>query len=385
MTIPNSVSDIGFAAFSNCMKLKSITLSNNLKNIEPYTFSGCESLTDITIPNSVTEIGSQAFRYCSNLNFIKLPDNITSIGKEAFQQCYALTSINIPCNVKTIEERTFYNCENLASATISDGVKSIGDRAFYGCKALTCIEIPNSVTNLEERAFAFCENLEHLTMSDNIQRLGKEVFGGTKWLKVQQDEIIYINDYICYSCNDYYKPHKDGTVSLKPSTKIIAGGAFYLCENLKEITIPNNVNYIGNEALAGCYNLHTITVRNSQPASILLGSDIFSPETYSNTMLNVPLGASDAYKEATVWKEFSNIIEKDDETGMESYYYDSHKISIKRQGNCIEILDSPHDAIIEVHTINGTVIYKGKDRIISIPEANTYIVNVAEKSFKVSL
>ena len=67
ITIPNSVTSIGYYAFRNCSGLQSITIPNSVTIILDYAFSGCSSLTSITIPNSVTRIGSCAFDLCENI------------------------------------------------------------------------------------------------------------------------------------------------------------------------------------------------------------------------------------------------------------------------------------------------------------------------------
>jgi hypothetical protein len=47
VTIPNSVTSIGWSAFSNCSNLTSVTIPINVKNIEYLAFSNCSSLTDV--------------------------------------------------------------------------------------------------------------------------------------------------------------------------------------------------------------------------------------------------------------------------------------------------------------------------------------------------
>ncbi|MEI3396274.1 MAG: leucine-rich repeat protein [Clostridia bacterium] len=41
MEIPNSVTYMGEEAFSGCNNLTSVKLSDNLKEIKDYSFSGC--------------------------------------------------------------------------------------------------------------------------------------------------------------------------------------------------------------------------------------------------------------------------------------------------------------------------------------------------------
>lgn len=60
------------------------------------SFYGCYYLTFVTIPNSVTSIGFAAFSECSSLTSVTIPDGVTSIGNNAFYGCRGLTSIT--CN-----------------------------------------------------------------------------------------------------------------------------------------------------------------------------------------------------------------------------------------------------------------------------------------------
>ena len=90
MTIPNSVTTIGYDAFS-----------------------GCIGLTSVTIPNSVTTIGGSAFRDCTGLTSVTIPNSVTSIGESAFYGCTALTSVTIPKSVTTIGYDTFRGCTGL--------------------------------------------------------------------------------------------------------------------------------------------------------------------------------------------------------------------------------------------------------------------------------
>ena len=54
-------------------------------------FCDCSSLQNITIPDSVTKIGYGAFS-----------NSVKYIGRSAFERCSLLTNINTPKNVKNI-------------------------------------------------------------------------------------------------------------------------------------------------------------------------------------------------------------------------------------------------------------------------------------------
>ena len=112
-------------------------INNNTKIICDGAFANCESLTSITMPNSVTSIGYNAFRGCTSLTNIIIPDSVTSIGYGAFRDCTSLTSITIPDSVTEINSWAFDGCTSLTSITIPDSVTKIGSYAFRDCSNLT--------------------------------------------------------------------------------------------------------------------------------------------------------------------------------------------------------------------------------------------------------
>lgn len=74
-------------------------------------FRGCSSLKQITIPNSVTSIGYEAFYRCS-LEEITIPNSVISIDEKAFSLS-GLEKIVIPNSVVSIEENAFSDCNDV--------------------------------------------------------------------------------------------------------------------------------------------------------------------------------------------------------------------------------------------------------------------------------
>ena len=136
ITFNANVTKIGYRAFYECKKLKTIIIPDSVTSIGEYAFYGCTSLTSVTIPNSVTEIGERAFYCCSSLTSITIPDSVTEIGGRAFYGCTSLTSVTIPDRVTEIGDLTFYGCTSLTSVTIPDHITKIGKQAFYNCTSL---------------------------------------------------------------------------------------------------------------------------------------------------------------------------------------------------------------------------------------------------------
>jgi hypothetical protein len=147
--IPNSVTSIGYYAFSICSSLTAITIPEGVSSIEYGTFQGCSSLASITIPNSVIFIGNEVFLGCSSLTAITVGDanpNYASVGGVLFNKS----------NTQIIQ----YPAGKAGSSyDIPEGVTSIGDHAFVNCSSLTAITIPNSVNSIGSIAFNSCDNL----------------------------------------------------------------------------------------------------------------------------------------------------------------------------------------------------------------------------------
>ncbi len=176
LVIPNSVTSIGYYAFSGCSGLISVTIPNSVTNIGTSAFYGCSALTSITIPNSVTSIGVFAFFDCSRLTSVTIGNSVTSIGDYAFSGCSGLTSVTIPNSVTSIGEYAFCGCSGLTSVTIPNSVTSIGRSAFSGCSGLTSVTIPNSVTSIGYTAFMGCTNLQMITLGPSLTEVGDYAF-----------------------------------------------------------------------------------------------------------------------------------------------------------------------------------------------------------------
>ena len=67
-----------------------------VKSIDNQAFENCSNLISVTIPNSVTFIGYRSFKGCSNLTFVNIPNSVTTISIDAFKGCSSLASITTP-------------------------------------------------------------------------------------------------------------------------------------------------------------------------------------------------------------------------------------------------------------------------------------------------
>ncbi len=108
----------------------------------------------------------------------------------------------------------------------------------------------------------------------------------------------------------------------------------------------------------------------------MCGREVFDGVNKTNCELIVPIMSVTAYKQAEVWNEFSNISGL---SGVEDTVADGN--TIRAIGNQIEI--SGDFTSVEVYGINGALIYKGKDNVVTVPSAGIYLVHVADKTRKI--
>ena len=263
-------------------------------------FSGT-SLTSVTIPNSVTTIGWEAFGWCTGLTSVVIPNSVTSI-KGAFKYCTGLTSVTIPNSLTVIGWGTFESCSGLTNVTIPNAVTEIGGSAFESCSGLTSIDIPNSVTAIGSYAFRYCSGLSSVTIPNSVVTIGQEAFEGTAWYSNQPDGLVYAG-LVAYK----YKgsPPSGTSIVIKDGTKSIGYGAFYGCSGLTCVTIPASVTTIGHGAFRYCTGLTRIDAY-PDPAKVSLGSFVFYNVPKDGTLHVLPLYLS-AYQTADQWEDFFNI------------------------------------------------------------------------------
>jgi len=267
VVIPNSVITIGTWAFLRCNKLNNVTLPNNLSSIGKDAFQDCTSLTEIEFPNSMTSTGEGIFNGCSALTSVTIPNSITSIGGNAFKNCSSLENITIPESVTSISGGAFANT-GFTSLPNMNGVTSINEGTFSGCIKLTSITIPNHITAISNSAFSNCTGLTSVTISNNVLNIGLGVFNGcTSLAKITLPFIgtsrtatgdgIYF--YVIFGNNPDQIPISLGEVIITDITSITEN-AFFGCDTITKITIPNKVNTIDFNAFKDCTGLTEITL-----------------------------------------------------------------------------------------------------------------------------
>ena len=279
--IPNSVTRIGYDAFSGCSNL--IKIETDAENPNYFSQNGilysrkntefvhipAKLQGDITIADGIVTIFDNAFSGRSGLTSVIIPDSVTSIGSGAFEGCSGLTSIIVKegnikyhssgnCLIETETQTLILGCQN--SIIPNDGsVTSIGYMAFYDCSGLTSIIIPDSVTSIGYYAFSGCSGLTSVIIPDSVTSIGYYAFRYCSGLTsvIIPDSVTSIGESAFYGCSGLT------SIIIPNSVTSIGNYAFRYCSGLTSVIIPDSVTSIGESAFSGCSGLTSIIIPNS--------------------------------------------------------------------------------------------------------------------------
>lgn len=193
LSIPESVTEIGVAAFLWCDFAINPRLPRNLKRLEYDTFcgssiswltlpeqleylgegslSGCDCLPEIEIPDRVAYIGQYALNSCEGLQKVHLGKSVRHIDRAAFGHCKVLKEIVCPNNLEIISDYAFASCSELDSLTLNEGLLVIGKEAFEKCKKLSLVRIPSTVLSIGTGAFKACDSLVKAFVPESLRCL----------------------------------------------------------------------------------------------------------------------------------------------------------------------------------------------------------------------
>ena len=351
---------IASGAFADC-GLKSITIPETVKSIGADVFRNCEVLKVVNLSAKIDYVSPQAFKHCWNLDNIFVDkDNIKYSSVDGYLLTADKETLVIFPPGKANDKFTL----------LPPSITEIGEYAFYDCSNLENVVIPNKVEKIGKRAFGLCSNLNTITFlcdkiidPANIDQEGNTMSfdDGTN---VAPDMFKHINTYVRshlqegFAALPFYQkfkvvgtsfedngneyiPVSDNTVNLlsvgnrdytfvvptkakgivaidknlneekEYDVRLIGDYAFQnASEDVKEVVIKNNVEYIGGKAFKTKDN--TSTIKNiffieSNPTKRMLSTVRFEldetgndyNEFASTTKIYVKKSACERYKD--VW------------------------------------------------------------------------------------
>ncbi|MBE7091453.1 MAG: leucine-rich repeat domain-containing protein [Clostridiales bacterium] len=265
----------------------------------------------------------------------------------AFSNCDSLTEITLPFVGATLNgtsnthfgyifgASSYYNNgdyvpTSLKKVTITGGT-SIGNYAFYSCDSLTEITLP--------------------FVGATLNGTSKTHFG-------------YIFGAGSYSNNHNYVPTSLKKVTITGGTSI-GNYAFYSCDSLTEIVIPNSVTSIGNYAFEDCDSLTTVTFGdNSQLTSI--GNYAFE-DCDSLTEIVIPSSVTSIGRNAFRYCDsLTEIVIPNSVTSIGSYAFrDCVSLTTVTFGDNSQLTSIGEDAFAECYSLT-TVTFGENSQLTSI-------------------
>lgn len=242
------------------------------------------SMESLKIPEKVMTIGANAFSNCSKLNMLWLPSTLAEIGKNAFANCKAITHICSSVKTPFDIDLSVFSDYSKPILFVPDGTANAykgkgGWEQFQNVVEGYLVDVPT----IDDMTYLRIRNGEGSTVS------GTAIL--TKAATTTPDVII--PDTIKLKTDD---------ISYK--VKTISESAFKNNTKLVNLTIPEYVDSVGQNAFNGCNNIVYIISRIKKPSAI--NDNVFSITTPT---LYVPVGSKAAYQNTAGWKNFTTIYE----------------------------------------------------------------------------
>lgn len=273
--IKYDVTSIGFGAF-NWRAITSITIPPSITYIGSYSFTRCDQLKEVRISDleawckiefdgtnsQPLENGSWLILNNQPIEDLVVPKTITTIPSNSFKSYKHLKTLRFAGEIQSIENLAFAYCSNLVSVTLPQSVSSIGKNSFAGCTSLIKGAYPSTLDNpFPSSCFAFGYD------SDNIDEINGVIYSKdhTKILFVPAlvNDDFNIRESVCEIGASSFFRCNIKEISLPNSVTIISDNAFENCIELQQIVIPSSVLKIGMEAFSGCENLQSIELSPS--------------------------------------------------------------------------------------------------------------------------
>ena len=254
--------------FSESKKLKEVFLPKNIKVIGTEAFSKCRKLTTVHFPDKIDSIAPRAF-YDSGLSGeFNVPIQLRVVGKQAFGRT-KFNKVVIHSDVLAAKDNTVYalygnsvfaDCDELTEVVVKEGCTML-ELGFSHCTSLTTVSLPSTLEQIGYQShsthnyiFSRCDKLEKIILPENLWFIGYKAFSYTALREIYiPDNVQYIWTYAFHDCELLEK------VILPSSLIKINQGGFEGCKSIEKITIPESVTEIGYSAFGGCVSLQSLS------------------------------------------------------------------------------------------------------------------------------
>lgn len=221
-------------------------------SIGDSAFKGETKVKKIVLPNTITAIGTYAFKDMTSLNTLEIPVNVREIGQDFVAGCVNLTSLSVAVNNPYFSSDSvgcIYNKDksillfaapSAQAITLPEGVAQLDINAITRNQVVEEVTIPSTIVTIPEGFFAYCGNLKKVTLNIGVKTIEQKAFD--------------------YCTNLEYVSFPEGLTHIGSSEDAFMDGVFVRCDNLKEVVLPDTMEYICRNAFFFCENLKKVTI-----------------------------------------------------------------------------------------------------------------------------
>ena len=274
-----------------------VVIPVKVKRIDCATFKDFDDAKKILIPETVTYIGNEVFYNCSA--DIVGGEKISYIGNTAFMKSSFVENSKDDFVVIGMGCMVSYTIEN-GGVYIPDGVRQVAGIDFSAVKEDLTLYIGKDVERIADvaeigyvSAIKVDEDNENLSSYNGILYNKAQtmlyrypVYKTTDKFYAEQ-ELEAVGDKAFYGCNVTQ-------VELYNEVKVIGNMAFWECEDLEKIDLPDSLVAIGNLAFSGCKSLESVQLSNEVtviPYSAFSGCQNLKTFVSSENLTTISAGA----------------------------------------------------------------------------------------------
>lgn len=308
IVISDGIVTIEADCFSEYTALEKVSIPKTVKYIGGNSFSATPWYKSLSDEFCVVGDGV-LIKYCGNEENIIIPARVKSIDCFVFADFEDAAKIDIPETVSYIGSGAFKNCTAYIDG--GEGVSYIANDAFFGSKWVEdhkgefliigkgcmvsyvvendAVYIPDTVRQISGIDFKELNQKITLHIGKNVRKISDiEQLGYVRTIKVsEENEMLSSEDGVLYNSAHtmlyrypVYKTNKRffadtsleavgdkafmgcavEVVELYHGVKIVGNMAFYGCENLEQIELPDSLVNLGNMAFYDCKKLKSVSL-----------------------------------------------------------------------------------------------------------------------------
>lgn len=317
LKLPYSINTIDMKAFEYCINLEKVEMPVSVTYIHPTAFDGCPKLeieapadsyanswyqsfdrrqvniidsednadaTDASGNNIIDKESADKVKKIEGLigetvivgrQAVFFIDNQTVYGEDASEKAYAEMIAQMESVLQTetngkglnlpkfsivddkIADKAYYGDTSLKEYEFNDAVTSIGDFAFART-SLTNITIPEGVTHIGYGAFYHCDDLTTVLVPSTVTDIEPSAFANTRMMAnfrlYGSSKYLIMGDGILVAYNG-----SDTSIEIPDGVKQIGPECFKDMNFIMEVSLPDSVTRICEDAFSGCVNLRSVT------------------------------------------------------------------------------------------------------------------------------